>query len=187
MRSLTFLKCALAGVLSLALAGCLVSEAPVLDGKTGKAKPLKDGDYRVCQPKDDTGEPDCSVFAISRGADGVYTLAMEGEAPALMRFRRIASKAYAVQSKEGDDSYAYYFGAGDSERFLLTMMVCQDLPPALRTALIASGDLAAEGDDFEVCAVNTLKGLEAAARAYQRGETVGDDPAVVTLTPAATP
>jgi hypothetical protein len=186
MRSLTFLKYVLGGAAMLSLAGCLVSETPVLDAKSGKAKPLKDGDYRVCQLKDDTGESECSVFAISRGPDGVYTLAMEGEEPALMRFRRVAAKAFAVQSKEGDDSYAYYFGAGDSKRFLLTMMNCQDIPPALRAKLIDDGDLSTEDEDFEVCAVNTIKGLAEAAKAYHRGETTGDDPGVVTLTPVAT-
>ena len=150
-----------------------------------QAAPLRQGGYKVCQPADDEGVAECSLFAVSRGADGAYTLAMEGEDPALMRFRKVAPKAYAVQSKESDDSYAYYFGAGDSGRFLLTMMNCKDLPPALRAKLIADGDLATDDEDFEVCAVNTIKGLTAAARAYHRGETTGDDPGVITLIPAA--
>jgi hypothetical protein len=100
-----------------------------------------------------------------------------------MRFRRVARNAYAVQSAEGD-SFAYYFGSGDSRRFQLTQMNCQHLPSALRTRLIAKNDLATEHEDFEVCTVNTLKGLVEAARAYHRGVPETEEDVFMVMTPS---
>ncbi len=184
MRSLKFTGYAGLLFCALGLSGCLVSDDPILDAKNGKAAPLIDGRYDVCTGGEDSGSEDCNVFTVSRDSNGAYSFIMEGEDPAVMRFRRIARKSYAVQSKE-DDSYAYYFGAGDSRRFLLTMMNCADLPPVLRARLIEQNDLSTEHDDFEICTVNTLKGLVDAARAYHRGEVTGDDPAVMVMKPAA--
>ncbi len=184
MRSLKHTCLALLFVSAAALSGCLVSDQPILDALNGKASPLNEGLYQVCTGSREDDSSECNVFSVTRDTSGSYTLAMENEAPAMMRFRRVARKAYAVQSAE-DDSYTYYFGAGDSQRFLMTLMNCPDLPSALRARLIAKGDLSTEHDDFESCTVNTLKGLTASAKAYARGETIGDDPAVMVMTPAA--
>ena len=182
MRSLPIMKAAFAALAASLLAGCLVSDEPVLDASNGSASPLAEGAYRACEDNDEAG--DCTNFAVTRRADGAYALkAQDEEEPAVLRFRRIAAKAYAVQSAE-DDGYAYYYGAGDSGAFALTMMSCKDLPEKLRARLLEKGDLATDDSDFEVCTVNTLKGLVEAAKAYHRGKTTGDDDALIALKPA---
>lgn len=173
-------KFTLAAFAACLFGGCLVSEEPVLDAKSGAASPLPDGVYAACNTEDDAG--DCTVFAVSRGEDGAYTLKAEDEEPATLRFRRIARKAYAVQSAE-DDGYAYYYGAGDGNEFSLLLMECPDLPEKFRARLIAKGDLSTGDEDFETCRVNTLKGLVEAAKAYRRGKTTGDETAKIVLKP----
>jgi hypothetical protein len=181
MRSLSILKTGLAAMAAGLLAGCLVSEEPVLDARSGGAKPLADGPYAVCETGD--SENGCTVFEVSRRDDGTYAFKAEGEDPAVFRFRRIARKAYAAQSAE-EGGYAYYYGAGDSEEFSLTMMLCDELPDDLRAHLIDKGDLSTDDEDFESCTVNTVKGLVEAAKAYRSGATTGDKEAKIVLRPA---
>lgn len=184
MRSLFILKSGLkftlAAFAASLLSGCLISEEPVLDAKSGAASPFPDGAYAACNEAN--GEEDCTVFAVTRGGDGAYTLKAEGEDPATLRFRRIASKSYAVQSAE-DDGYAYYYGAGDANAFSLILMECPDLPAKLRARLIANGDLSTGDENFETCRVMTLEGLVEAAKAYRRGDTTGDKTARIVLKP----
>lgn len=180
MRSLKLSSAAFA---TLTLGGCLVSETPILDATNGKAKPFEDGLYEICDGTEEADSADCNTFAVERDVTGAYAFTMEDEDPAAMRFRRVARNAYAVQSKE-DDSYAYYFGSGNSQRFRLTLMNCQHLPSMLRARLIARNDLATEHEDFEFCTVNTLKGLTAAAKAYHRGVSETEDELTMVLTPA---
>ena len=172
---------------ALALAGCLVSETPVLDERTGKAKPMKPGAYVMCPVGDEASEDDCERFAISIDDTGLYRFVKDAgdEDDAEMRFRRIGRRAYAVQSKEGSDEYAYYFGRGDSKRFELTMMMCAALSEKTRSRLIESGDLSTDSEDFDTCKVNTLRGLTDAARDYLRGRTDdGEEKIFMTFTPA---
>jgi hypothetical protein len=180
MRSLTPFSAVFA---SLLLTGCLVSETPILDANNGKAKPLADGTYQICDGTEDAESAECNTFNVARDDTGAYAFIMEGEDPAAMRFRRVARNAYAVQSAEGD-SFAYYFGSGDSQRFQLTQMNCQHLPDGLRARLIARKDLATEHEDFEVCTVNTLRGLTEAAKAYHRGVSESEDDVFMVMTPA---
>lgn len=186
MRSLPILefglKFVLAALAAGLLAGCLVSETPVLDASNGRAAPLAEGKYRACENDDEAG--DCNVFNITRSDDGAYTLASENEEPSTLRFRRIARGAYAVQTSE-NDGYGYYYGAGDAKAFSLTLMLCPDLPEQLRAKLIAKGDLSTDSTDFETCTVNTVKGLVAAAKAYHRGQTTGEEDAKIVLKPIA--
>lgn len=172
MRSLAMLRAGIAAAVAASLAGCLVSEDPVLDASSGRATPLPSGDYVMCQ--DDGSEDDCAPFDITHDATGLYILTPEDEPPAEMRFRRIGRKGYAVQSKE-DDGYTYYYGRGDAREFRLTMMMCSDLPEVLRTRLIDRGDLQPEEDDADICTVKTRRGLTDAARAYHRGDALSDD------------
>lgn len=182
MRSLINLAFKASVALLLASAGgCLVSDEPILDQKSGSAAPLAEGEYIACPVK----EPDdCARFSVVRGADGVTAFTEIGEdadsdAPAQFRFRRVARKAYAAQSDEGD-GYAYYFGKGDSSTFTLVMMNCKSLPAALRASLIRRGDLETESDAFEVCTVKTRAGLVAAAKAYaSRAVDLADEPTIV--------
>ncbi|MEO1136449.1 MAG: hypothetical protein AAFW68_07550 [Pseudomonadota bacterium] len=171
MHALKFLG---AGFVSLALAGCLVSEAPVLDSKNGKARPLQSGAHLVCGLTDDGALDECEPFVLIREENGAYVFVKEDEDPVRMRFRRIGRKAYAAQSAE-DDAYLYYFASGDGERLALTMMNCPDLPAKLRDRLIDRDHLEVEEEDFTVCTVKTLAGLTAAAKAYHRGDAVAGD------------
>jgi len=172
MRSLAMLRAGFTAAAAALLAGCLVSEEPVLDASNGRATPLPQGAYVMCEVGED--EDDCAPFEITHDASGLYRFAPVDEAPAEMRFRRIGRKGYAVQSEE-DEGYAYYYGRGDAREFRLTMMMCSDLPDGLRARLIDRGDLEPEEGDADVCAVKTRRGLTDAARAYHRGDAISDD------------
>lgn len=184
MRSLQLMKAVIAIAAGAALGGCLVSEEPVLDASTGRAAPLDPGAYVMCPIGDEEG--DCEQFMIAQDDSGLYRFDKDDEDPAYMRFRRIGRGGYAVQSLEDDDdAYIYYYGAGDTQRFRLTMMMCADLPDATREQLIENGDLESDDDDFETCTVKTLKGLTQAAKAYHRGRAIGEEFIVMEFTPAA--
>ncbi|NOX95313.1 MAG: hypothetical protein GXP04_09535 [Alphaproteobacteria bacterium] len=155
---------------ALVLTGCLVSEDPILTASNGSATPIAPGAYIMCPLSDDADEEDCEAFTIEHDTSGLYNFIKEDEEPTQMRFRRIGHRGFAVQLSE-DDGYMYYYGAGNSNRFQLIMMMCSDLPEKMRARLIARGDLETEDDDFESCAVKTIKGLTNAAWAYHRGKT----------------
>ena len=157
---------------ALALAGCLVSEEPVLNTSNGRATPLGPGAYVMCPVGEDAD--DCQLMDVSFDNSRLYTFVSEEEEPIEMRFRRIGRHGYAVQTRE-DDSYIYYYGAGTREQFQLTMMLCADLPEGLRANLIERGDLEADDDDFETCMVKTRRGLTSSARAYHRGEIESEE------------
>ncbi|WP_375205069.1 hypothetical protein [Hyphococcus sp.] len=186
MRSLIHFRVALALAAIMALAGCLVSETPVLDAKTGKARPFPDGDFLACPLED--GEiadgVDCDRFTVERQKTRDYLFLTEGEEPARLRFRKIARGGYAVQSAEGD-SFVYYYGKRRDGGLLLVMMNCPELPAELRERLIARGDLETDDDDFEVCAVKTLRGLVEPAKAYHRGDVRQMMDAAILITPAS--
>ncbi len=177
-------KICVAIVGALLLAGCLVSEDPVLTASNGSATPIDPGAYVMCQVGEDSDDGDCAAFIIEHDESGLYSFIKEDEEPTQMRFRRIGHRGFAVQLSE-DDGYMYYYGAGNSAQFKLVMMMCSDLPEKMRARLIIRGDLETEDDDFESCAVKSLKGLTSAARAYHRGEVVSEDDAVLEFTPAS--
>ena len=183
MRSLSILKSVTLIAACAALSGCLVSEDPVLDAKTGRAKPIKAGAYVMCPLGEESDEDDCENFIVEVDADGLYRFLKEDEDPAEMRFRRVGRRGYAVQSHE-NDGYMYYYGAGTSKRFQMTMMLCADLTEKVRMRLIENGDLESEGDDFDTCVVNTVRGLTDAARAYHRGDVTSDEEIKLEFTPA---
>ena len=155
------------------LAGCLVSEEPILTAENGKAAPLSSGDYRMCPIGEDAGEQDCETMRVTLGSGGGYTLANldENENDTVqMRFRRIGRKAYAVQQFDsGDDVNMYFYGVEFGDGVRLTLMMCEQLPAMLRDSLIASGDLALDENTSEVCIVRSWRGLKKAARAYHKG------------------
>lgn len=170
---------------ALALGGCLVSNEPLLDASNGRATPLDVGDYIMCPLGEDADEADCERMTVSVNDAGLYLISeADGDEPAHMRFRRVARKGYAIQSKEGEESYQYYYGRGDSKEFRMTMMLCQALHEDLRNSLIRNGDLASDDSDFETCAVNTVRGLDAAAKAYHRGHVDDEEEIALLFTPA---
>lgn len=172
MRSLRYKLKFLILAGALALGGCLVSEEPVLDAANGRATPLGPGAYVMCPMGEDVD--DCQLMDVSFDSSRLYTFVSEEEEPIEMRFRRIGRYGYGVQTRE-DDSYIYYYGAGNRDQFRLTMMLCADLPEDLRADLIESGDLEADDDDFETCMVKTRRGLTLSARAYHRGEIESEE------------
>ncbi len=172
MRSLQHKTKLLSLMGTLVLSGCLVSEDPVLDANNGRATPLGPGAYVMCPVGEEAD--DCQLMEVSFDASRLYTFASEDEDPTEMRFRRVGHRGYAVQSRE-DDSYVYYYGSGGRHQFQLTMMMCADLPEALRLQLIERGDLETENDDFETCMVKTRKGLTASASAYHRGKVESEE------------
>ncbi|WDI33098.1 hypothetical protein PUV54_07800 [Hyphococcus flavus] len=170
---------------ALMLAGCLVSEFPVLDASSGRAKPLKDGAYIACPVSEEASEDDCQTMTVVFQPDRSYHfISEEEEEPSVLRFRRVGNRGYAVQSKEEHDEFAYYYGAGNSNRMTLTWMMCKDLPENVRTKLLENGDLESDSDDYEACEVKTVRGLTDAARAYHRGQAESDEPITMELTPA---
>ena len=183
MRSLPILKTTVASVAYLALTtGCLISEEPLLDEKSGRSAPLGEGPYLACEQ--DEGDMDCDRVTVSRLDDGAYAFDEEDGARTVLRFRRIAKGGYAVQLQE-DDIYAYYYGAGGRDEFSLALMLCDALPVALRQKLISKGDLSSEDEAFDVCFVHSRSGLVAAAKAYHRGEAANANDQRILLTPAS--
>lgn len=184
MRAPANTKIILAGAFALALGGCLVSELPVLDASNGRAKPLADGNYVACPVAHDSDGSDCETLTVIYQDDRSYHFLAEDEDPSVLRFRRVGRGGYAVQAKEDTDEYAYYYGAGDSDRMTLTWMMCQDLPDGVRSRLLENGDLETDSDEYEACQVKTVRGLMDAAKAYHRGQADSDEPITMELTPA---
>ena len=185
MRSLSTFRKTTAIAFVLALSGCLVSEAPLLDASNGNATPVKPGAYVMCPVGEGDDGADCDEFTVTYDDTGLYRLDKEGEEPTDMRVRRVGRRGFAVQLLEdGDDAYLYYYGAGNSKRFRLTMMLCADLPEEMRAQLIEDGDLESDDEDFETCTVNTLKGVTASAKAYHRGDVQSDEEIALEFTPA---
>ncbi|MFC2951608.1 hypothetical protein ACFOOP_06690 [Marinicaulis aureus] len=187
MRSLSFFRFSFALAAMLTLGGCLVSDVPVLDARTGKARPFSDGDYLACPLKDGEIEAgdECDRLTARKLKDGGYSFINpeEDDDPAFLRFRRIGRGGYAVQSSESDD-FVYYYGAKRDGGMLLVLMNCPDLPAELRARLIASGDLEPDDEKFSVCKVKTLRGLTEAAKAYHRGDVAEIVDAAILIAPA---
>ncbi|GJL94374.1 MAG: hypothetical protein DHS20C05_07790 [Hyphococcus sp.] len=185
-RSATVLKTALVALIIGAVSGCLVSETPVLDASNGAATPLGPGDYVSCPVDDEAEESDCEDLKISHDASGLYSAVTSSDEAMEWRFRRVARGGYAVQVKESD-GYAYYYGRMAGEALRMTFMQCPSLPADLRASLIRRGDLATEDeDDFETCAVNTVRGLSKSAKAYHKGKAVDEDPLTLMISPVTT-
>jgi len=188
MRSLIIAKTILAGAGAILVSGCLMSEEPILGQANGAATPMKPGAYIMCPLDETPDDDDCEKFTVSHDASGLYLFEKEDEKPSRFRFRKIARRGYAVQSiEDDDDGYMYYYGRRARKKFQLTMMMCPQLPAGLRDDLIASGDLSSEDEEFEMCVVNTLNGLMAAAKAYHRGEASIDEVDGETMTLEFTP
>ncbi len=171
-----FMKFVIAASAGFALAGCLVSEEPMLDAANGDATPLDAGDYVMCPLSEDADDGDCERFSVTVDDTGRYRFQNgdDEEDAAYMRFRRVARRGYAVQAEE-DDGYMYYYGRAENERFILAMMMCSSLSERTRDRLIERGDLVAADDEYQTCEVKTPAGLKAAALDYHRGRVSADD------------
>lgn len=157
----------------LALGGCLISEAPLLDAKNGRARPLDPGLYEACEHDGEGGEPECKEIDISRDGAALYALSAEDEdETTLARFRRIARGAFLAQLNEAedDDEYFYFIGETAGEDFVMAMIVCEDIPEAVRAKYSARGEMEVD-EDASTCVVNTLGAATAAAKAYRAATT----------------
>jgi len=177
MRSLQIIRTLLVSAAMVALSGCLVSENPVLDARTGRATPIAAGAYEMCPVGEKAKAGDCERFFITIDKTKLYRLENEGdEEPAEMRLRRVGRNGYAVQLiGENDDGYSYYYGRKDDDSFFMTLMMCSDLPEALREKLIANGGFTLDGESRDICGVKTIAALAAAAKAYHNGDAEEDE------------
>lgn len=168
----------------LALAGCLVSEAPLFDATNASAAPLVAGEYEACSGSTDDEEVDCNPMAISVTEDGLYSFAVEDDR-LLARFLPIDEDDYAVQIDDGDgDDYQYYWGRKTDDSVTLVMIWCDDLPRALVDKLVADGGIETD-ESYQTCTARSASAIVVAAKAYIAGE-VGDQN-WVKLTPSAIP
>ena len=170
---------------SLALAGCLVSETPILNATNGDAKPLLPGSYTICEINKEGGENNCGPHRIIYDDTGLYHFTADEDRIVELRFRRVGQRGYTAQVKDGEDTYLYYYAYGTQSEFFLKMMICDHLPERLRDKLSKRGDFIVESDEISVCNVQTLRGLKAAAKSYHRGEASGDEEAVLIIKPAS--
>lgn len=162
----------LTSALALALGGCLVSEEPLLDAKNGRAAPLVPGAYDACQYEADGGEPDCRVMEVKRAKDARYEFYdEEDEELTFIRFRRIGRGIWLAQLiGEDDEDYFYFVGERRNGDFVLTMIMCEDIPESVRAKYSARGEMEVD-DDASVCEVKTLRAATASAKAYRTATT----------------
>lgn len=151
----------------LALSACLISEEPLLDAANGNATPIADGDYVACQTGEEQSEPDCKATAISHDDTGLYRFVVEGEDEVtLLRFRKLALKAWTAQlSGEDDDDYFYFIAKSGAAAFSLTMIVCEDIPKSIRNKYVKRGEMDVD-ESASVCTAKSLRAVTASAKAY---------------------
>lgn len=167
------------GFVALALSACLVSETPLLDAQSGRGAPLGDGLYDVCQHEE--GEADCTSMDVARDRTGLYRMVVTDDEDdiTVVRFRRVGRGAWLTQmSGEEDGAYFYLYGEKRDEGFTLFLMMCAELPAAVREKYVARGEMEVEDDNF-ACNVKTLAAASAAARAYMKMDRAGDAPRIV--------
>lgn len=154
------------------LAGCLVSETPLLNDLNAHARPLKPGPYMSCQ-YENGAQGDCLPLDVSlRGALYVLQPREADEDPTLARFRAMPGGGFLAQmSGEEGGGYWYFYAERKDGALRLTMIECEQLPPMLRDRLARKGALTVE-DGGRTCVANTLAGAEAAAKAYRGGNAV---------------
>lgn len=159
-------------VAALMLAGCLISKEPLLDARNGRAMPLDPGIYDACQFDDQSGEPDCRNMDVRRAKGGIYEFRSEDEnadADELIyaRFRRIAHGVWLAQLiGQDDEDYFYFLAETVGDGFAMAMIVCGDIPEAVRAKYSARGEMKVD-HDASTCEVNTLRAATASALAYR--------------------
>jgi len=154
----------------LALGGCLISEAPLLDAKNGRAAPLDPGLYEACEHDGEGGEPECNRIDVSRDGAALYTFRAEDEdETTFARFRRLARGAWLTQlSGEEDEDYFYFLGETAGDDFVMAMIVCEAIPEAVRAKYSARGEMEVdEGKYASTCVAKTLRAAIAGAKAFR--------------------
>ena len=164
---------------SLFLAACLVSEEPLLDQRTGRAKPFESGAYQACEISEGH-EADCRKTEISRDETGLYRFAAENEEEAsFLRFRRLARGAWLAQiSEEGDEGYFYFLAEQDGGSVALTMILCKGVPETVRQHFVARDEMHVD-DDASTCNAKSLSAVMASAQAFRAAGKPGADGKIV--------
>lgn len=165
MRRLAFAALCL---LSATLAGCLVSETPLLDARTAGAAPLAAGPYRACSAGEDAANEPCSALSVERlGAATIFVM-QEDDGPDRTEalFRPLSGGGYLIQMKsEGDDGYLFFYGESSKGAFAFSLIDCQSIPVADKNRLVERGRLGVSGDGL-TCTARARKGAERGARAF---------------------
>lgn len=154
------------------LAGCLVSETPLLDETNGRAAPFEPGRYEVCSKggEDDADEADDCVFAdITRDETGQYRiLADEDDEAVLARFRRIERDVFLVQFRgEDDDDNFYLVGEPEGAGFVIGLIMCDEVSETFIDSYAKRGEIEVDTDFVTACAAKTLRAAEAVAKAWR--------------------
>lgn len=159
---------ALAG--AFVLGGCLISEEPLLDAKTGRAAPLASGFYEACEYDGEGGDPDCRRMDIRRTDEALYEFRTEDEDDlTFVRFRRIARGAWLTQLiGEDEEDYSYFLGETAGDDFVLVWILCDVIPEDVRAEYSARGEMEVdEGKYGSTCVAKTLHAAIAGAKAFR--------------------
>ena len=164
---------------ALLLTGCFVSETPLFETLSQRARPLAAGEYNACSGSTENEEADCSPMTVSVSDDGRYTFHVEDDIVTAY-FVGVDDDDYAVQMDDGGDGeYHYYWGRSDGEGLTLTMLWCDDLPRALVDQLVADG-LVETDEDYVTCTAKSVEAVMLAVKSYAAQNWVK-------LTPSAIP
>ncbi len=167
---------------ALSLAGCLVSETPLLTALNATATPIAPGQYDACSHSAEKETSDCNSLSVELGEGGDYAFLVEEDRIGA-RFLSIGGDDYALQMADDDgEGYHYYWARRDGGGMSFVMIWCEDLPAALVDAMIANASIEAD-EQRQTCTAKSLAAVVDAAKAYAAGEAVADEQ--LTLTPQA--
>ena len=159
-------------VMAVVLTGCIVSEEPLLDKRSGRSKPVKSGDYTSCPIRDGEVDGDCTQMKVIFGRDRQYRLEPKDEEPNFVRFRRMGRGDYLAQVTGGEpDGYIYFLATRISDGMEWRLLDCGEIPEELRAKMIARAEL--EEQEYGVCVVKKLRVAMKIARAFRDDPTLG--------------
>lgn len=154
-----------------ALSGCLVSEEPLLDARSGRATPIAPGLYEACEIDADRSSHDCETMEVMRDDSALYSFILredgEEEETTRARFRRLGSGAWLAQLYgDEDEDYFYFLAEAVAGDFVMAMIVCEDIPAATRAKYVGRGEMEVD-ESASACVVSSLRAAIAAAKAYR--------------------
>ena len=163
------------GLVALALAGCYISETPLLTAENARARPLTDGVWRICEVETGVSGENCVTAEVSRGAERETRIVDENGDTSILRFRRAGRNAWIASPHEGeDDSFIYLAAFRQNGDVVLALMDCGSTPKNILDPLVARGDIVLDNErgDSDVCLPQSADAMAPVARAYRDGEIV---------------
>jgi hypothetical protein len=130
-------------LLALALAGCVQTEAPLLDASGSPSHPIRAGYWRVCTAGGN-GVPDCSVLQVENSGDsrGVFWDNRQHPPEAFVT-RGIKGGFFVLQGVLGDTPsrrrYVYFLGRQEDGGPVTLQSPSCEFSPALLARLQAGG------------------------------------------------